>query len=183
VAGLSFPGYYLTGDAGCEDEDGYLWIMSRIDDVINVSGHRLSTGAMEEVLASHPDVAECAVFGVADNLKGQVPLGLVVLKAGSDRDEQDLREDLVALIRETIGPVATFKLVSTVQRLPKTRSGKILRGTMKKIAEGEHYNVPPTIEDAAVLTEIGASLRRLGYPASPRSTGAAAIEPGPDEAG
>ena len=131
-----YDGYYLTGDAGYRDEDGYLYVMSRIDDVINVAGHRLSTGAMEEVLAAHPDVAECAVFGVADELKGELPLGLVVLKAGVDRPEAELQAELIQRVREEIGPVAAFKLVAAVARLPKTRSGKILRGTMKSIADG-----------------------------------------------
>jgi propionyl-CoA synthetase len=159
-----FPGYYQTADAGYRDEDGYLWIMSRTDDVINVAGHRLSTGAMEEVLASHPDVAECAVIGVADPLKGQLPLGLVVLKAGVDRAETDVVSELVSLVRENIGPVAVFKQAALVKRLPKTRSGKVLRGTMRKIADGETYKVPPTIDDAASLEEIEAELKRLGYP-------------------
>ena len=126
-----YDGYYLTGDAGYRDEDGYLYVMSRIDDVINVAGHRLSTGAMEEVLAAHPDVAECAVFGVDDQLKGELPLGLVVLKAGVERPEEEIRRELIQRVRQQIGPVAAFKLVAAVQRLPKTRSGKILRGTMK----------------------------------------------------
>ncbi len=159
-----YEGYYLTGDAGFKDEDGYLWIMSRIDDVINVAGHRLSTGAMEEVLASHPDVAECAVFGVEDSFKGELPLGMVVLKAGVDRPEEELRKELVALVREKIGPVAAFKLVTVVKRLPKTRSGKILRGTMKKIADGKEWKMPATIDDPAILDEIGTSLQGLGYP-------------------
>ncbi len=159
-----YSGYYLTGDAGYKDEDGYLWIMSRIDDVINVAGHRLSTGAMEEVLASHPDVAECAVFGVEDSFKGELPLGMVVLKAGADRSEEELRRELVALVREKIGPVAAFKLVTTVQRLPKTRSGKILRGTMKKIADGKEFKVPATIDDPLILDEVTESLHDLGYP-------------------
>jgi propionyl-CoA synthetase len=158
-----YPGYYLTGDAGYQDEDGYLFIMSRIDDVINVAGHRLSTGAMEEVLAGHPDVAECAVFGVADQLKGELPLGLVVLKAGVERPEAEIQRELVARVREAIGPVAAFKLVAVVQRLPKTRSGKILRGTMKSIADGRQYKVPATIDDPAILAEIEAALQRLGY--------------------
>ncbi len=158
-----YPGYYLTGDAGYKDEDDYLWIMSRIDDVINVAGHRLSTGGMEEVLASHPDVAECAVFGVEDQLKGELPLGLVVTKAGVDRDDADLRKELVALVREKIGPVAAFKLVARVPRLPKTRSGKILRGTMKKIADGKEFKVPATIDDPTILEEIGQALHELGY--------------------
>jgi propionyl-CoA synthetase len=159
-----FPGYYQTADAGFRDEDGYLWVMSRTDDVINVAGHRLSTGAMEEVLASHPDVAECAVIGVADELKGQVPLGLVVLKSGAERPEGEVVPELVSLVRENIGPVAVFKQAALVKRLPKTRSGKVLRGTMRKIADGEPYNVPPTIDDPAILDEIADDLKRLGYP-------------------
>src|SRR5690242_15715132 len=158
------PGFYLTGDAGYKDEDDYIYIMSRVDDIINVAGHRLSTGAMEEVLASHPDVAECAVMGVADEIKGEVPVGLVVTKAGVSRTEADLCRELVELVREKIGPVAAFKTVAVVKRLPKTRSGKILRGTMKKIADGIEAGVPATIEDPAVLGEIGESLKALGYP-------------------
>jgi propionyl-CoA synthetase len=158
-----YPGYYLTGDAGYRDEDDYLFIMSRIDDVINVAGHRLSTGAMEEVLASHPDVAECAVFGVDDQLKGELPLGLVVLKAGAGRPETDIEKELIRRVRQEIGPVAAFKLVAVVQRLPKTRSGKILRGTMKSIADGKEYKAPATIDDPVILTEIEATLQRLGY--------------------
>jgi propionyl-CoA synthetase len=165
-----FPGYYLTGDAGFKDQDGYLSIMSRTDDIINVAGHRLSTGAMEEVLASHPDVAECAVVGVADPLKGEIPLGLVVLKAFVTRREQEILDEVVALVRERIGPVAFFKVATVVKRLPKTRSGKILRGTVKKIADGVEYRVPPTIDDPVILDEIAASLSKLGYP---RSVGAA----------
>ena len=159
-----YPGYYLTGDAGFKDEDGYLSIMSRIDDIINVAGHRLSTGAMEEVLSSHPDVAECAVVGVADQLKGEIPVGFVVLKAGVTRPEHEVLQQLVALVRDQIGPVAFFKVVTVVKRLPKTRSGKILRGTVKKIADGVPYSVPATIDDPAILDEIGASLQSLGYP-------------------
>jgi propionyl-CoA synthetase len=159
-----YPGYYLTGDAGFKDEDGYLSIMSRIDDIINVAGHRLSTGAMEEVLSSHPDVAECAVVGVADALKGEIPFGLVVLKAGVTRPEKEILQQLVHLVRDRIGPVAFFKVVTVVNRLPKTRSGKILRGTVKKMADGVPYTVPPTIDDPAILDEIAASLQRLGYP-------------------
>jgi propionyl-CoA synthetase len=159
-----YPGHYLTGDAGFKDADGYLFIMSRIDDVINVAGHRLSTGAMEEVLASHRDVAECAVVGVADQLKGELPLGFVVLKAGVERPAAQIEKELVAKVREEIGPVAAFKLVTVVKRLPKTRSGKILRGTMKKIADGQPWTVPATIDDPAILEEIGAALGRLGYP-------------------
>jgi propionyl-CoA synthetase len=159
-----YPGYYLTGDAGYRDEDGYLYIMSRIDDVINVAGHRLSTGAMEEVLASHRDVAECAVIGVADQLKGELPMGFVVLKAGVARPEGDIARELVQKVRDEIGPVAAFKLVSVVRRLPKTRSGKILRGTMKKLADGAEAKVPATIDDPAILGEIAEALRGLGYP-------------------
>lgn len=158
-----YDGYYLTGDAGYIDEDDYLFIMSRIDDVINVAGHRLSTGGMEEVLASHGDVAECAVFGVADTLKGELPLGLVVLNAGVDRPEADLQAELVQLVRQTIGPVAAFKLVAVVDRLPKTRSGKILRGTMRSIADGKAYKMPATIDDPAILPEVEVALKRLGY--------------------
>jgi len=157
------PGYYLTGDAGYKDEDGYLYIMSRIDDIINVAGHRLSTGAMEEVLASHRDVAECAVIGVADQLKGELPLGLVVLKAGVNRPQAEIAKELVNLVRDQIGPVAAFKLVAVVDRLPKTRSGKILRGTMKKIADGAEYKMPATIDDPAILGEIQAALAAIGY--------------------
>jgi propionyl-CoA synthetase len=159
-----YPGYYLSGDAGYRDEDGYLWIMSRIDDIINVAGHRLSTGAMEEVLASHPAVAECAVIGVADALKGQIPLGLIVLKAGVDIDPEQLSTELVALVRDKIGPVAAFRRATVVARLPKTRSGKILRGTMRDIADGREYKVPPTIDDPQILEEITDSLHELGYP-------------------
>ena len=156
-------GYYLTGDAGFKDTDGYVFIMSRIDDIINVAGHRLSTGGMEEVLASHPNVAECAVIGVADQLKGELPLGLVVLKAGVDRDPDTIKKELVALVREKIGPVAAFKLVTIVDRLPKTRSGKTLRGTMKSIADGTEYKVPATIDDPAILGEIVQALQAIGY--------------------
>ncbi|HEX3111389.1 MAG TPA: propionyl-CoA synthetase [Thermoanaerobaculia bacterium] len=154
-----FPGYYKTADAGFIDRDGYLWIMSRTDDIINVAGHRLSTGAMEEVLASHPDVAECAVVGVADEIKGEVPVGFVVLKSGVKRSHDDISAELVALVREKIGPVASFKQSLVVGRLPKTRSGKVVRGTMKKIADGTAWNVPPTIDDPAALDEIATSLR------------------------
>src|SRR6056297_878025 len=159
-----FPGYYLTGDAGIRDSDGYLGIMSRIDDVINVAGHRLSTGEMEEALASHPMVAECAVFGVQDALKGELPLGLVVLKTGSGVDEEQLRAELIGQVRESIGPVAAFKLVAVVERLPKTRSGKILRGTMRKIADGKEWTPPATIDDPAILDEIEQALVQMGYP-------------------
>jgi propionyl-CoA synthetase len=155
----TFPGHYNTSDAGMVDEEGYVWVMSRTDDIINVAGHRLSTGAMEEVLAAHPDVAECAVVGVKDSLKGQAPLGLVVLKAGVDRAEADIARELVALVRDRIGPVAAFKEARVVNRLPKTRSGKILRGTIRKIADGESYAVPPTIDDPLILDEIGDVLK------------------------
>jgi len=160
----TFPGYYLTGDAGYKDEDGYVYIMSRVDDIINVAGHRLSTGAMEEVLAAHPDVAECAVVGVADDIKGEVPVGFVVTKAGVTRSEAEIVRELVETVRESIGPVAAFKTAAVVARLPKTRSGKILRGTMKKIADGAEYPLPATIDDPAVLGEIAAALQALGYP-------------------
>lgn len=149
-----FPGFYKTADAGFRDEDGYLFIMGRTDDIINVAGHRLSTGAMEEVLASHKDVAECAVIGAADALKGELPMGFVVLKAGVTREHADIEREIVALVRDRIGPVAAFKTVRVVARLPKTRSGKVLRGTMKKIADGIEYQVPPTIDDPAILAEI-----------------------------
>ncbi|MCT4577789.1 propionate-CoA ligase PrpE [Donghicola sp.] len=162
----TFPGYYETGDAGMKDEDGYLYIMARTDDVINVAGHRLSTGGMEEVLASHPDVAECAVIGVADELKGQLPLGFLCLNSGCDRDHADVVKECVKLVRDKIGPVAAFKLAVVVDRLPKTRSGKILRGTMVKIADGEEFKMPATIDDPAILDEIATSLKTLGYPAS-----------------
>ncbi len=159
-----FPGFYETGDAGYRDEDGYLYIMARTDDVINVAGHRLSTGAMEEVLASHPDVAECAVIGVADPLKGQVPLGFLCLNKGCARDHAEIAAEAVRLVRDRIGPVADFKRAAVVERLPKTRSGKILRSTMAKIADGEPWKMPATIDDPAILDEIGAALRQLGYP-------------------
>ena len=158
-----FPGYYETGDAGYLDEDGYVFVMSRTDDIINVAGHRLSTGAIEEVLAAHPDVAECAVMGVADDLKGQLPVGLVVLKAGVDRDSADITAELVTMVRERIGPVAVFKKAVVVGRLPKTRSGKILRGTMRKIADGEEYRMPATIEDPLVLDEVREAMQSIGY--------------------
>jgi propionyl-CoA synthetase len=158
-----FPGYYKTGDAGFIDEDGYISIMARTDDIINVAGHRLSTGAMEEVLASHPDVAECAVIGVADSLKGQVPLGFLVYKAGVKRAPEEVVGEVVKLVRDRIGPVAAFKTATVVVRLPKTRSGKILRGTMQKIADSEVYKTPATIDDPAILDEIAAALGKLGY--------------------
>ena len=156
----TFPGFYDTSDAGMVDADGYVWVMGRTDDVINVAGHRLSTGEMEEVLSGHRDVAECAVVGRADSLKGQVPLGLVVLKAGVNRPEAEVTRELVARVREQIGPVAAFKDARVVARLPKTRSGKILRGTIRKIADGEAYTAPATIDDPAILTEIAEVLSR-----------------------
>ncbi|MBN2447461.1 MAG: propionyl-CoA synthetase [Phycisphaerae bacterium] len=160
----TFSGYYLTADAGFQDEDGYLFIMARTDDIINVAGHRLSTGGMEEVLASHPNVAECAVVGARDTLKGEVPLGFVVLKAGVDRPHGEITKELIQMVRDKIGPVAAFKTVTVVQRLPKTRSGKVLRGTMKKIADGSEYSMPATIDDPAILSEIQESLQTVGYP-------------------
>ena len=158
-----FPGYYKTADAGYIDADGYVYVMSRTDDIINVAGHRLSTGAMEEVLAEHADVAECAVIGVGDKLKGQLPLGFLVLNAGVTRDHGAIVADVVAMVRERIGPVAAFKTATVVSALPKTRSGKILRGTMQKIADGEDHKVPATIDDPAVLDEITKSLKAIGY--------------------
>jgi propionyl-CoA synthetase len=159
-----FPGFYKTGDAGFIDADGYVYVMTRTDDVINVSGHRLSTGAMEEVLASHPDVAECAVVGVADDLKGQVPLGFLVLKAGVDRSRcGEIVREVTQMVRERIGPVAAFKTATVIERLPKTRSGKILRGIMQKIADSEPYNMPATIDDSSILPEIEAALKVIGY--------------------
>jgi propionyl-CoA synthetase len=159
----TFPGYYETGDAGTIDADGYLAIMARTDDVINVAGHRLSTGAIEEVLASHPDVAECAVIGVADDLKGQMPMGFVCLNKGCDRDSEEISRECVKLVREKIGPVAAFKTALVVDRLPKTRSGKILRGVMVKIADGQAYRMPATIDDPAILAEIEETLAGIGY--------------------
>ncbi len=161
-----FPGYYETGDAGYVDEEGYLFIMARTDDVINVAGHRLSTGAMEEVLAAHPDVAECAVIGVSDELKGQLPLGFLCLNSGCERDHSEIVTEVVSDVRNQIGPVAAFKLAVVVNRLPKTRSGKILRGTMVKIADGQDFKMPATIDDPAILEEIREALRTLGYATS-----------------
>ena len=160
-----FPGYYKTGDAGHIDEDGYVSVMTRVDDVINVAGHRLSTGQIEEVLGSHNDVAECAVIGVADDLKGQVPLGFLVLKAGVDRPHGEIVNDVVTMVRDRIGPVAFFKSALVVQRLPKTRSGKILRGTMQKIADSQTWTMPATIEDPVVLEEIKDGLKDAGFAA------------------
>jgi propionyl-CoA synthetase len=158
-----YPGYYLTGDGGYIDEDGYLFIMGRIDDVIIVAGHNLSTGSMEQALAGHPDVAECAVFGVKDPLKTQLPVGLVVLKAGVEREPVAIVGELIQIVREQVGPVANFRQVGIVSRLPKTRSGKVLRGTMRQIADGEPYRVPPTIDDPSALEEVKVALERLGY--------------------
>ena len=159
-----YPGFYLSGDAGMIDEDGYVFVMARTDDIINVAGHRLSTGAMEEVLAAHSDVAECAVIGVADQLKGQLPVGFLVLKAGADHGDAAVVDEVVAMVRERIGPVAAFKKAVVVKRLPKTRSGKILRATMRKIADGEEAKTPATIDDPAILGEISEALSTIGYP-------------------
>ena len=160
----TFPGYYETGDAGYIDENGYVFVMARTDDVINVAGHRLSTGAMEEVLADHPDIAECAVIGVADAMKGQLPVGFIVLNAGVTRDYGTIVAESIQHMRDKIGPVAAFKLCAVVDRLPKTRSGKILRGTMRSIADGEAWKMPATIDDPAILDEIAEALKGLGYP-------------------
>ena len=159
-----FPGYYKTADAGFIDEDGYVYVMSRTDDIINVAGHRLSTGGMEEVLAAHPDVAECAVIGINYPLKGQLPLGLLVLKAGVVRAHNQIVEEVIAMVREKIGPVAAFKIATVVERLPKTRSGKILRGTMQRMANGEDYKTPATIDDPAILDEIDKAFAHIGFP-------------------
>jgi propionyl-CoA synthetase len=153
-----FPGYYFTGDSGSIDADGYVFVMGRVDDIINVAGHRLSTGRMEEVLAAHPDVAECAVVGAADDLKGQIPLGLVVLKQGSAREPEDVTAELVRMVREQVGPVAAFKRALVVQRLPKTRSGKILRSAIRKLADGVEFATPATIEDASVIEDLRIAL-------------------------
>ena len=158
-----YPGYYFTGDGGYIDSDGYVYIMGRVDDVINVAGHRLSTGGMEEVVAQHPDVAECAVIGVADDFKGQLPLGFIVLKEGAAKGEDEIVKELVQMVREQIGAVAVFKQALVVKRLPKTRSGKILRGTMRKIADGQEFKVPSTIDDPVILDEIGDALKGVGY--------------------
>ncbi len=159
----TFPGYYETGDAGFIDEDGYIFVMSRTDDVINVAGHRLSTGAIEEVLAAHDDVAECAVIGAADPMKGQLPVGFLVLKAGAEGNPDEIVADVVQMVRDQVGPVAVFKKAVVVDRLPKTRSGKVLRATMRKIADSEDYKVPATIEDPQVLNEVESALKTLGY--------------------
>ncbi|MDB5629227.1 MAG: propionyl-CoA synthetase, partial [Tardiphaga sp.] len=160
-----FPGYYKTSDAGYLDAAGYVFVMGRTDDIINVAGHRLSTGGMEEILAAHPDVAECAVLGIKDAIKGEVPCGLLVMKAGVTRPVAEIEKEVVALVRETLGPVAAFKLAITVARLPKTRSGKILRGTIKKIADGDAWTMPATIEDPKVLDEIEGALKPRMYKA------------------
>jgi propionyl-CoA synthetase len=167
-----FPGYYKTADAGFKDADGYIYVMSRTDDIINVAGHRLSTGGMEEVLSGHKDVAECAVIGIADPLKGEVPCGFIVLKAGVNRPPAEIETECVALVRDKIGPVAAFKLAIAVARLPKTRSGKILRGTMKKIADGEAWTMPATIDDPAILDEIGGALKAKGLSGGARERAA-----------
>ena len=158
-----FPGYYKTADAGYMDENGYVYVMSRTDDIINVAGHRLSTGAMEEILADHPQVAECAVLGVADDLKGQVPIGFLVLNAGVTRDHKEIVKEVVQMVRDRIGPVASFKTATVVKRLPKTRSGKILRGTIQKIADNKEYKLPATIDDPATLDEMAVALTSIGY--------------------
>ncbi len=159
-----YPGYYLTGDSGYIDEDGYVWVMGRMDGVINVAGHRLSTGEMEEVISKHPDIAECAVIGVDDELKGEVPMAFAVLKDGIERDPKAIAEGIIQLVRDEIGAVASLKLATVVKRLPKTRSGKILRGTMRSMADGKEWNMPSTIEDSSVLPEIEEALKNLGYP-------------------
>jgi len=158
-----FPGYYKTADAGFIDEDGYVFVMSRTDDIINVAGHRLSTGAMEEILADHPDVAECAVLGVEDQLKGQIPVGFLVLNAGVDRENADIIKEVILAVRERIGPVASFKIATVVARLPKTRSGKILRGTIQKIADNQPYKAPATIDDPSILGEMEKALIGIGF--------------------
>jgi propionyl-CoA synthetase len=160
----TFPGYYETSDGGYIDADGYVYVMGRMDDVINIAGHRLSTGAMEEVIATHPDIAECAVIGTEDQLKGQLPVGLFVLKAGVDKDVEEVKTELVKMVREKIGAIACFRESSMVVRLPKTRSGKILRGTMRSIAAGKEYRMPSTIDDPVILDEITDTLNTMGYP-------------------
>jgi propionyl-CoA synthetase len=158
-----FPGYYKTADAGFIDEDGYVFVMSRTDDIINTAGHRLSTGGMEEILADHPDVAECAVLGVDDQLKGQVPIGFLVLNAGVEREPADIVKEVIQMVRDRIGPVASFKTATVVKRLPKTRSGKILRGTIQKIADNKPYKAPATIDDPVILDEMEEALNKIGY--------------------
>jgi len=159
----TYPGYYQTSDAGYIDEDGYIYIMSRTDDIINVAGHRLSTGAIEAELSAHPDVAESAVVGVADELKGEIPVGFLVLKSGVDTPHSQIIRHVIEYVRENIGPVAAFKQAVIVDRLPKTRSGKILRATMRKIVNGEEYSMPATIDDPAILDEIITALKSIGY--------------------
>ena len=171
-----FPGYYMTADAGYMDEDGYVYIMARTDDVINVAGHRLSTGAMEEVLSRHQDVAECAVVGVADNFKGQLPVGFVVLKSGVTKPHEQIVKEVVQMVREQIGPVAAFKTATVVDRLPKTRSGKILRGTIQKIADNEPWKMPATIDDPAILDEIKGALEYIGYGSARKEVAATGAE-------
>ena len=158
-----FPGYYKTADAGFIDEDGYVFVMARTDDIINVAGHRLSTGGMEEVLSDHPDVAECAVLGVDDKLKGQTPIGFLVLNAGVDRGHDEIIKEVIQMVRDRIGPVASFKIATVVKRLPKTRSGKILRGTIQKIADNKEWKMPATIDDPATLDEMKEALEGIGY--------------------
>ncbi len=158
-----YPGYYFTGDGGYIDDEGYVYIMGRVDDVINVAGHRLSTGGMEEIVATHPDVAECAVLGVEDNLKGQVPVGFFVLKAGVTKSSEEIAKECVQMVRDQIGAVASFRVATEVPRLPKTRSGKILRGTMRKIADNEEYRMPSTIDDPTVLDEVEEAIIKIGY--------------------
>ena len=158
----NYKGYYQTYDAGHIDDDGYIWIMSRTDDIINVAGHRLSTGAIEEVLSEHQSVAECAVIGIADKLKGQLPIGLIALKAGVQKDNETISKECIQMVRDKVGPVAAFKTAIVVKRLPKTRSGKILRGTVRKIADKEEYKMPATIEDPAILKEIKEDLIKNG---------------------
>ena len=171
-----FPGYYMTADAGFMDEDGYVYIMARTDDVINVAGHRLSTGAMEEVLSRHQDVAECAVLGVADSFKGQLPVGFIVLKSGVTKPHQQIIKEVVQMVRDQIGPVAAFKTAAVVDRLPKTRSGKILRGTIQKIADNEPWKMPATIDDPAILDEIKSALEGIGYASARREAAATGAE-------
>lgn len=160
----TYPGYYETSDGGYVDKDGYVFVMGRMDDVINIAGHRLSTGSMEEIISNHPDIAECAVIGTEDKLKGQLPVGFFVLKAGVERDTKEIEAELVKMVRESIGPIACFRESSVVKRLPKTRSGKILRGTMRSIASGKDYNMPSTIDDPTILDEITDTLTDMGYP-------------------
>jgi propionyl-CoA synthetase len=170
-----FPGYYTTADAGYIDEDGYVYVMSRTDDIINVAGHRLSTGGMEEVLASHADIAECAVVGVHDELKGQIPVGFLVLKKGVHRNPHEIVTEVVQMVRQKIGPVAAFKTAVVVPALPKTRSGKVLRGTMQKIADGNDYKMPATIDDAGALTAIENALIEVGYARKQRASSVSQI--------